>query len=95
MHLAYCTHVCAGTARAMAASALPAKGPEPLRPGPSLRILADEDSSMFPTRGRGGGARAALWEAEPGGVARGARIRAQREVGRGPARWGAVAPRCR
>lgn len=74
----------------------PRRAPSLLDPAhPSLRIPAGEGSSTFPTRGRGGGARAAPWEAEPGGVALGVRIRERREARRGPAQWGAVAPRCR
>lgn len=95
VHLAYCTHVCAGPVRAATARAVPATAPEPLEPGPSLGIRAGEGSFERPSRGRGGGAWAALWEVEPGGVARVSQIKAPQECGPGPTRWGAVTLRCR
>lgn len=94
VYLAYCTHVCAGLACAAAARAVPVTAPEPLEPGPSLGIRAGEGSFACPSRGRGGGAWAALWEVEPGGVAGGSQIKARREGGWGPTRWGAVTLRC-
>lgn len=60
---------------------------DPCRPG-----------TTFPTLGgrqRAAPTRAVLGEAEPGGVAPGAWIRARPDADPDPARWRAVAPRCR
>lgn len=78
----------------------PAHPSEPLWARALLRSPPGE-VTRGPALSQGSKAGAALWEAEPGGVARGAGIRARREAGRGPAMslvllslaalcWGAV-----
>lgn len=59
VHLAYCTHVCAGPARATA--------PEPLEPGPSLGIR----QAKAPSRAQPGKRRRRLGGALGGGARRG------------------------